>query len=144
MTLLANPKDPAKAATDSTRPDTSGAESHGWFREFVLRLHFYAGILAGPFLLVAALTGGLYAITPQLEQAVHAKELHVPAVTQPQPLSAQVQAAMDAVGGASPVAVRPAPGPKDTTRVLFADPSLGASENRTIFVTQGHRPSAET
>jgi uncharacterized iron-regulated membrane protein len=137
MTLVADPKDPAKAVPDSTRPDTSGPESRGWFREFVLRLHFYAGILAGPFLLVAALTGGLYAITPQLEQAVYAKELHVPAVTQPQPLSAQVQSAMDAVGGASPVAVRPAPGPEDTTRVLFADPSLGASENRTIFVDPG-------
>ena len=103
----------------------------------MLRLHFYAGILAGPFLLIAALTGGLYAITPQLEQAVYAKELHVPAVTQPQPLSAQVQAAMDAAGGASPVVIRPAPGPEDTTRVLFADPSLGASESRTIFVDPG-------
>lgn len=137
MTLVANPKDSANAVPHSTRPDTNRPESRGWFREFVLRLHFYAGILAGPFLLVAALTGGLYAITPQLELALHANELRVPAVTQPQPLSAQVQAARDAVGGASPVAVRPAPGPEDTTRVLFADPSLAASENRTIFVNPG-------
>ena len=137
MTVLTDPKNPAPTSPGPTRPDNTGPESRGWFRAFVLRLHFYAGILAGPFLLIAALSGGLYAITPQLEQAVYANELHVPAVTQPQPLSAQVQAAMDAVGGASPVAVRPAPGPEDTTRVLFADPSLGESENRTIFIDPG-------
>ena len=39
--------------------------------------------------------------------------------------------------GASPVTVRPAPGPEDTTRVLFADPSLGESEYRTMFVDPG-------
>jgi hypothetical protein len=38
-----------------------------WFRAFLLRIHFYAGILAGPFLLIAAVTGGLYAMAPQLE-----------------------------------------------------------------------------
>ena len=138
MTVLANPQDPARTAPPVTKPADTGPYSRGWFREFVLRLHFYAGILAGPFLLIAALTGGLYAITPQLEEAVYAKELHVPAVTQqPQPLSAQVKAAMDSMGGATPVTVRPAPGPEDTTRVLFADPSLGESEYRTIFVDPG-------
>lgn len=137
MTVLANPQDPTRTAPTSTGPAGTGPDSRGWFREFVLRLHFYAGILAGPFLLIAALSGGLYAITPQLEQAVYAKELHVASVAQPQPLSAQVAAAMKSAGGATPVTVRPAPGPEDTTRVLFADPSLGESEYRTIFVDPG-------
>jgi uncharacterized iron-regulated membrane protein len=44
---------------------------------------------------------------------------------------------MEATRGATPVSVRPAPGPEDTTRVLFADPSLGESEYRTIFVDPG-------
>lgn len=137
MTVLADPQNQTQTGPDVPSGDKSAPANRGWFRQFLLRLHFYAGILAGPFLLIAALTGGLYAITPQLEQALYAKELHVPAVTDPQPLSAQVQAAMDAVGGASPVAVRPAPGPEDTTRVLFADPSLGESESRTIFINPG-------
>jgi len=31
------------------------------------RLHFYIGVLVGPFLLVAAVSGVLYALTPQIE-----------------------------------------------------------------------------
>lgn len=137
MTVLIDRQDPTRTAPTATGPADTRPEHRGWFREFVLGLHFYAGILAGPLLLIAALTGGLYAITPQLELAIYAKELHVPAVDQPQPLSAQVQAAIETTGGAAPVTVRPAPGPEDTTRVLFADPSLGESEYRTIFVDPG-------
>ncbi|MFE4834798.1 PepSY-associated TM helix domain-containing protein [Arthrobacter sp. NPDC056691] len=137
MTVLADPQESTQPAPPANAPAGNVPEGRGWFRAFLLRLHFYAGILAGPFLLVAALSGGVYAITPQLEQAVYAKELHVPAVANPLPLSAQVKAAMDSVGGAAPVTVRPAPGPEDTTRVLFADKSLGESENRTIFVDPG-------
>jgi uncharacterized iron-regulated membrane protein len=137
MTLLANPQESIQPSPPDVAPASNGQESRGWLRAFMLRLHFYAGILAGPFLLIAAVSGGLYAVTPQLEQAVYAKELHVPSVAKPLPLSAQVKAAMDAVGGAAPVGVRPAPGQEDTTRVLFADPSLGESEYRTVFVNPG-------
>src|SRR6478672_4982194 len=137
MTVLANPQTSTQPAPPDTAPASNAAEGRRWFRAFLLRLHFYAGILAGPFLLVAAVSGGLYAITPQLEQAVYARELHVPAVANPLPLSAQVKAAIDSAGGATPVTVRPAPGAEDTTRVLFADPSLGESEYRTIFVDPG-------
>jgi uncharacterized iron-regulated membrane protein len=137
MTVLATPQPSAQPAPPDTAPAGTAAEGRGWFRAFLLRLHFYAGILAGPFLLVAAVSGGLYAITPQLEQALYAKELHVPAVANPLPLSAQVKAAIGSAGGATPVTVRPAPGAEDTTRVLFADPSLGESEYRTIFVNPG-------
>lgn len=141
MTLLTPPPAPARetpaAAPLATRPDGPQAPDRGWFRAFLLRIHFYAGILAGPFLLIAAITGGLYAMTPQLEQALYARELHVPAVDHPLPLSAQVTAAVEHAGGAAPVTVRPAPGPEDTTRVLFADPALGDSQYRTLFVDPG-------
>ena len=132
MTLL----DDRPASRPAGRAVDSPAPGAGWFRAFLLRLHFYAGILAAPFLLVAAVTGGLYAVTPQLEQALYPRELHVPAVAEPLPLSVQVDAAVKATG-ALPVSVRPAPGPEDTTRVLFADPSLGESTYRTIFVDPG-------
>lgn len=138
MTLLTTP--PAGASPTPPQPGpaaTRPAADKGWFRAFLLRIHFYAGILAGPFLLAAAASGGLYAMAPQLEQAMYSKELHVPAVTNPLPLSAQVKAATDHAGGAAPVTVRPAPGPEDTTRVLFADASLGESQYRTLFVDPG-------
>jgi uncharacterized iron-regulated membrane protein len=137
MTVLANPQKSTTQGMPDKAPAGNGQEGQGWFRAFLLRIHFYAGILAGPFLLVAAITGGLYAITPQLEQVVYAKELRVPAVAKPLPLSAQVQAAIDSAGGATPVTVRPAPGPEDTSRVLFADSELGESEYRTVFVDPG-------
>ncbi|MFJ5700540.1 PepSY-associated TM helix domain-containing protein [Arthrobacter sp. NPDC093139] len=137
MTALTDPPTSTQTAPPDTRPSSAEPNGRGWFRAFLLRVHFYAGILAGPFLLIAALTGGFYAITPQLEQAVYAKELHVPAAARALPLSVQVQAAVKAAGGATPVTVRPAPGPEDTTRVLFTDPSLGESEYRTLFVDPG-------
>src|SRR6476661_3877516 len=107
MTALANPQTSTQPAPPDTAPIGNAPEGSGWFRAFLLRLHFYAGILAGPFLLVAALSGGLYAIAPQIEQAVYAKELRVPAVANPLPLSAQVKAAIASAGGTTPVTVRP-------------------------------------
>ncbi|MBT9607300.1 PepSY-associated TM helix domain-containing protein [Microbacterium sp.] len=117
-------------------PDARGAK--GWFTALLRRLHFFAGVLVGPFILVAALSGALYAITPTLDRIVYAHELTAPSTAAPLPLADQIVAAEQYVGGdASPVAVRPAPEPGATTRVMFADPNLGASETRAIFVDPG-------
>jgi len=106
-----------------------------WLGALLLRLHFYAGILVGPFILVAALSGAMYAATPQLEQAVYAHELHVPASATTLPLADQIEAAQAVVGDeGSLVAVRPAPENGDTTRVMFTGAGLGESETRAIFV----------
>ena len=37
-------------------------------RSFIQRIHFYGGMFVGPFILVAALTGCLYAMAPTLEK----------------------------------------------------------------------------
>ena len=37
----------------------------------MVRLHFYSGVLVAPFLIVAAVTGGLYALAPTLERLVY-------------------------------------------------------------------------
>lgn len=52
-----------------TAPETSphappATRRRGWFGPLLLRLHFYAGILVGPFILIAAISGALYALTP--------------------------------------------------------------------------------
>ncbi|CCH34661.1 PepSY domain-containing protein [Actinosynnema sp. NPDC047251] len=107
------------------------------WRGLVLRFHFYAGVLVGPFVLIAALTGVLYAATPQLESWIYSDKLRVPGSEQTVPLSRQVQAAVTAGGGGAPVAVRPAPEPGATTRVLFSSPDLGSSEQRAVFVDPG-------
>ena len=122
-----------------TRPPSRGQRSQrGWFPQLLLRLHFYAGLLVGPFILIAAVSGGLYAIAPTVEQVVYSHELRAPAsgdAGDQLSLAAQIEEAQQyAGGGATLTAVRPAPAPGDTTRVMFADPGLGDMESRAIFI----------
>lgn len=108
-----------------------------WVKPWLLRLHFYVGILVGPFLLVAALTGALYALSPQLEKVVHAQELSATSDEPAQPLADQIRAAQRAAGTSeAPVAVRPGTDGA-TTRVMFADPTLGEFQTRAVFVDPG-------
>lgn len=101
----------------------------------IRRLHFYIGLFIGPFIFIAALTGTLYAITPQLENALYSSALTTKAMGQAAPLGAQIDAARRYAGDALRIyAVRPAPGINDTTRVQFADPHLGPSESRSVFI----------
>ncbi|WP_285136128.1 PepSY-associated TM helix domain-containing protein [Microbacterium sp. lyk4-40-TSB-66] len=106
----------------------------GWFLPLLRRVHFFAGLLVGPFILVAALSGALYALTPTLEKAMYAHELTASTTRTGTPLADQISAAEAYVGGGTPVAVRPAPAPGDTTRVMFADDSLPESTTRAVFV----------
>ncbi|MFL6616789.1 MAG: DUF2534 family protein [Pantoea agglomerans] len=99
------------------------------------RLHFYIGLFIAPFIFVAALTGTLYVLTPQMEQAIYHDALTTEAQGVAQPLSAQIAAARARAGESARIyAVRPAPGPQDTTRVQFAEPQLGPSESRSLFI----------
>ncbi|MGV0797344.1 PepSY-associated TM helix domain-containing protein [Mycolicibacterium elephantis] len=104
------------------------------WRPFVLRLHFYAGIFVGPFLLVAAVSGGLYAIAPTLEQFAYHDHLYSDSAGEPRPVADQIRAAQERLPELTVSAVRPAPGPGQTTRVLFDDPALGTSERHAVFV----------
>ncbi|MDE1669893.1 PepSY-associated TM helix domain-containing protein [Nocardia gipuzkoensis] len=99
-----------------------------------MRLHFYAGVFVGPFVLIAAVTGALYAISPTLESIVSRDLLTVTQTGTPKPLTEQVGAAVATRPDLHLVAVAPAGGAEDTTRVLFSDPSLGESERRAVFV----------
>ena len=120
---------------------TPAAPRDRWFGPLLLRLHFYAAILVAPFILISAASGALYALTPQLEQQVYAQELTAPSEGPPLPLAEQVAAAQAYVGegegeseGAVVTAVRPAPEVGDTTRVMYADGSLGEGESRAIML----------
>ncbi|MCX4766917.1 PepSY domain-containing protein [Streptomyces sp. NBC_01275] len=89
-------------------------------RPLVLRLHFYAGLLVAPFLLVAAVTGFLYAGAFQAEKLVYSHELTVPVGDTKLPVSEQVDAARKAHPEGTVAAVRPAPEADATTRVMLS------------------------
>jgi uncharacterized iron-regulated membrane protein len=103
-------------------------------RPLVLRLHFYAGVFIGPFLLVAGVTGLAYTWTPQLEQAVYDHELHVPAAPGVVPLEQQTAVARAAVPDGTVTGIRPGPTPTDSTQVILDRPGLGPSYHWTVFV----------
>ncbi|GAA4864861.1 PepSY-associated TM helix domain-containing protein [Actinomycetospora straminea] len=103
-------------------------------RPLVLRVHFWGGVLVGPFLLVAALTGFVYTLMPSLEPVVYRHELTVPASDARVPLADQVRVGMDAMPGTALRSVRPGPTPIDTTQVIANDPALPESSSRTAFV----------
>lgn len=129
MTLLSPAAPPSAPSPPRRRP---------WFGALLVRLHFYAGVLVGPFILVAALTGALYALAPQLDQVVYAHQLHAPVTTTTLSLADQIAVAEEHVGDeATLAAVRPAPEPGDTSRIMFAQEGLGASESRAVFVDPG-------
>ncbi|WP_365997809.1 PepSY-associated TM helix domain-containing protein [Mycolicibacterium sp.] len=107
----------------------------------VRRLHFYAGVLVAPFILVAAVTGGLYAVAPTIERFVYRDVLTVEPGADTLSLVAQSAAAQASVPDLTMVGVRPAPGPEDSTRVLFADPRLdpeGTGETRLAVFVDPH------
>nr|WP_227389773.1 PepSY-associated TM helix domain-containing protein [Halomonas malpeensis] len=100
-----------------------------------MRMHFYIGLLIGPFILVAALSGIVYVMTPAVEEWLYRDALTASSQEAGEPLARQIQAAQVASGQAGlPAAVRPAPEAGGTTRVMFADPSLGPSEHRALFI----------
>ncbi|MEE6261692.1 PepSY-associated TM helix domain-containing protein [Plantactinospora sonchi] len=100
----------------------------------VLRMHFYAGILVAPFLVVAALSGLAFVFTPQLDRLVYADELRVDQVTSTaRPLAEQVAAARAAHPEGALASVVPPVEPTDTTRVVFSLPELGEKQH-TVYV----------
>lgn len=105
------------------------------FAALLRRLHFYIGLFVGPFLLVAAFSGMLYALTPQIENQLYASALHTDSRGPALSLEDQVLQAQDVIGPTLKIAaVRPAPYQGDTTRIMFREPGLGSSEHRAVFI----------
>jgi len=126
--------------TQSFQPARDGQaiarrQSVSAWQALLLRLHFYIGLFVGPFILVAALTGTLYVLTPQIESRVYASQLYNSSRGPAQPLAAQVAAAQAFLGSQARLfAVRPAKADGWNTRVMFSQKGLGDSESRAIFV----------
>ena len=111
------------------------SQSRSTLLPLLRRLHFYIGLFIAPFIFIAALTGTLYVLTPQLEKALYHHQLFTASRGTDQPLSAQVARASAWTGPAMTiVAVRPAPQDGQTTRVMFSRPGLGPSESQAVFI----------
>ncbi|MER5828440.1 PepSY domain-containing protein, partial [Streptomyces mirabilis] len=126
---------PTTTTDESPKPVAPTPTRRAALRPLILRLHFYAGILVAPFLLVAALTGFLYAASYQAEKIVYAHELTVPVGGGKLPLSEQVAAARKAHPQGAVSAVRPSPEADATTRVLLSGvPGVGEGHTLAVFV----------
>lgn len=132
----APPSEAAPAPAPASAPATAPRKPGTWsaLRPLVLRLHFYAGVLVAPFLLVAAVSGLLYALSFQAEKVVYAHELEVPVGDTALPLSQQVNIARKVNPNGTVTAVWPSAEPGATTRVLMADPDVPEGTSLAVFV----------
>lgn len=122
---------------------SSGVRNQGAPRSFnsqatVHRLHTVAGIFVAPLLLVAALTGLLYALAPSIENVYYHDALTSISGEPARPVAEQIEAAQHVHPDLSFAGVQVSTDPDSTTRVLFSDPSLpSASYKRAVFVDPG-------
>lgn len=129
--------DTAPGAPHPSGPTRPRQRSAVWaaLQPILARLHFYAGILVGPFLIVAALTGLLYTLAPAIERTLHSDLLVVDTVGDTTaPLSAQVDAARATYPDGTISTVQVAGDPELTTRVVLAQPDLPEGASRTVFI----------
>nr|CRL67421.1 putative iron-regulated membrane protein [Mycolicibacterium malmesburyense] len=98
-------------------------------------MHFYAGVFVGPFILIAAVTGLLYAVIPQIDAAVHRHQLTVDRVGEQRlPLSDQIRAARAAHPEGVVQRIGPPAAADETTRVVLAVDDAPPDYARTVFV----------
>ncbi|MEU0668925.1 PepSY domain-containing protein [Streptomyces lavendulocolor] len=136
---------PARAASpEATSPEATSPEAapaptstgSTWsaLRPLFLRVHFYAGLLIAPLLLIAATSGLLYALSFQAERILYGHELRVPVGDTVLPLSQQVDAARRAHPDGTVTAVWPSPEDGATTRVLMSSPAVEEGKSLAVFV----------
>lgn len=128
---------PTTTEAEASPPDAPASSPRRWapLRPLILRLHFYAGILVAPFLLVAATTGFLYAGAFQAEKLVYSHEMTVPVGDTKLPISEQVAAARKAHPEGTISAVRPSPADDESTRVMLSGvEGIDADHALAVFV----------
>lgn len=131
-------KTPAKKAGDQKagdkKPPAPTTTTWGAVRPLVLRLHFYAGLLIAPLLLIAATTGLLYSLSYQAEKIVYRQELRSPDSDRTAMLTDQVEAARAEHPDGKVTAVWPSSDDEESTRVLMTMPDSEESKSLAVFV----------
>ncbi|MDI9887399.1 PepSY-associated TM helix domain-containing protein [Streptomyces sp. HNM0645] len=141
--------DPVRGSAGTPEAPAAPEKRSTWsaLRPLVLRLHFYAGVLIAPLLLVAATSGLLYALSFQAEKIVYSHELTTDVGERKVPLDSQVAAARKAHPEGTVTAVWPSAEDGATTRVLMNSPEVEEGRSLAVFVdpytaeTRGELPS---
>ena len=132
-TQLPPPAAPLPTDPSLTRP--SPTPGRRGLAPLLMRLHFYAGILVAPFIVVAAATGLLYTLAPQIDQVFYGDQLRVAEVgDRTVPLAEQVASAQAFEPGLDVASVRVSDDPARTTTVTFTDPALADDRQRSVYV----------
>ncbi|MFC8076786.1 PepSY-associated TM helix domain-containing protein [Streptomyces sp. NPDC057307] len=127
-------KPPTKKPGDKKPPAPANTTTWGAVRPLVLRLHFYAGLLIAPLLLIAATTGLLYSLSYQAEKIVYRQELRSPDSDRTAMLTDQVEAARAEHPDGKVTAVWPSSEDEESTRVLMTMPDSEESKSLAVFV----------
>lgn len=132
------PLEAPTVSADADDPDVRRqlhATAWARFRPLIMRLHFYAGMFIAPFILIAAVTGLLYALIPQLDTYVYRHELNVDSVgAQRMSLADQLAAVRSAHPEGVVESIRPPTTPEETTWVTLAVDDVPPDYARTVFV----------
>lgn len=121
--------------TTTRTPSAPARQRLRGLRPLLLRLHFYAGVFVGPFILIATITGLLYAVIPQIDNAVNRHELTVDHVGEQRlPLAEQLHAVRAAHPEGTVESIRPPAAADETTRVTLAVDDVPPDYARTVFV----------
>jgi len=129
---------PAATPPERGRPERGRPTSNAGaaLRPLARRVHFLAGILVAPLLLVLCLTGLVYVFSPQIHDGLYASQLFVDRVgEQPRPVTEQVNMALAAHPEGELRSVVPPSEPDRTTQVNLSVPGDGdPSHARTVYV----------
>jgi uncharacterized iron-regulated membrane protein len=136
QTPLKDPVEPdAVASPDHDGRQKLRASSWARFRPLMMRLHFYAGVFVAPFILTAAVTGLLYALTPQIANVLNRHELTVAQVGGHRlPLADQIAVVRSAHPEGTIRRIRPPSAPNETTRITLDVQEIPSNQARTVFV----------
>jgi uncharacterized iron-regulated membrane protein len=117
--FIAMPAAPSSALrTEHDAPSSDVSLRVARRRSLLWRIHAWAALIASPFALIATLTGSLYVVTPQIEQALYGSLEHVSVAGERHSLDEMVAAAMAAVPAGSVVqSVQPGVAETDAVRV---------------------------
>lgn len=130
--------DPVTTTSDSTAAIPKGPptadDAAAALRTLARRVHFYAGLFIGPFLLIAAVSGFYYALSPSIEKVVYHDLTSASSSEHNVGLENQVATAREVFPGLQLNSVIPGTD-GENTRVLFDDTSLESeSYTRVAFV----------
>ncbi|MGW7053438.1 PepSY-associated TM helix domain-containing protein [Streptomyces sp. NPDC054887] len=129
-----DPVQPPRAPEEVPAPAAERGTIWSALRPLVLRVHFYAGLLIAPLLLIAAVSGMLYALSFQAERIIYSAELEVPVGERVLPVGDQVAAARTAHPEGTVTAVWPSAEDGATTRVLMTSPEVEEGKSLAVFV----------